>query len=169
MTRNFDESLKKLNLDIFLCPEKYSTSLPIDKIVADTKVYPDGIKRYKEMLTVGKQLRPIVVVKHPHENLYAVVDGHHRFFAQLEYGRKNIDCAVIPDFTGFMFNLTKDGWFQPHPTFTKHVRAPILDFHQKLDQSINRELRQNMKQFLVDFQRNPEKIIKIFRELIEQR
>ena len=169
MTLNIDMPQKKLNLDIFLYPEKYSTPLLADKIVADTKVDPEGVKRYKEKLVAGEQLRPIVVVKHPHKDLYAVVDGHHRFFAQIEYRRKNIDCAVIHDFTGLMFNLTKDGWLQPHPTLTKHVRAPILEFHQKLEQSINRELRQNMKRFLADFNINPEKLIKNFKELIEKR
>ena len=63
-----------------------------------------------------------------------------------------------------MFNLTKDGWLQPPPAVTKHVHAPILEFKEKLDQSINRELRQNMKQFLTDFQKNPEKLIEIFKE-----
>ncbi|MCK5402545.1 ParB N-terminal domain-containing protein, partial [Candidatus Bathyarchaeota archaeon] len=139
-----------VNLDVFLHPEKYSTSLPMDKIVADTKVDPDGVKRYKEMLVIGEQLRPIVVVKHPHKDLYSVVDGHHRFFAYLEHGMKNINCAVVYDFTGFMFNLTKDGWLQPSPAITKHVHAPILEFKEKLDQS-NLELHQNMKQFLDDF------------------
>ena len=165
--RNPDVSLEQFKLDIFLNPEKYSTVLPIGKIVADTKVDLDGVQRYKEQLLTGNQVRPIVVVKHPHKNLYAVVDGHHRFFAQLEYGRNTIECAVIHDFTGLMFHLTKDGWLQPHPMFTKHVRAPILESHQKIDRSIIRELRKNMKQFLADFLRSPEMLIEMFRELIE--
>jgi len=140
----------------------------MDKIVADTKVDPDGVKRYKEMLTDGKQLRPIVVVKHPRKDLYSVVDGHHRFFAHFEHGRKNIDCAVIYDFMGFMFNLTKDGWLQPPPAITKHVHAPILEFHEKLDQKINRELRQNMRQFLDDFNKNPEQLIEILKERYDE-
>ena len=167
MTRSLDPLLRKLTLDIFLYPEKYSEVLPIDQIVADAKVDADGVTRYKEQLAAGKQLRPIVVVKHPRKDLYAVVDGHHRFFAQVKFGQKTIGCAVIQDFTGFMFNLTKDGWLQPHPAITKHIRVPILEFHQKLDQSINRELRQNMKQFLADFNQNPEKLIEKLREVIE--
>ena len=168
MTRDLEVPLKKLNLDIFLYPEKYSRPLPIEKIVADTKVDAEGVKRYKEQLAAGKQLRPIVVVKHPRKNVYAVVDGHHRFFAQLEYGTKEVACAVIDDLTGFMFRLTKDGWLQPHPRLTKHVRVPILEFHQKLDQSINRELRHNMKTFLTDFHRNTEKLIEAFREFMDK-
>ncbi|MEE8322508.1 MAG: ParB N-terminal domain-containing protein [Candidatus Bathyarchaeia archaeon] len=167
MTWNLDPLWKKLTLDIFLFPEKYSVPLPIDQIVADAKVDADGVIRYKEQLASGKQLRPIVVVKHPRKDLYAVVDGHHRFFAQIEFGQKDIDCAVIQDFVGFMFQLTKDGWLQPHPAFTKHVRVPILEFHQKLDQSINQDLRQNLKQFLADFNQNPEKLIEKLREVIE--
>ena len=159
--------LMSVNIDVFLHPEKYSTPLPMDKIVADTKVDPDGVKRYKEMLVAGEQLRPIVVVKHPHKDLYSVVDGHHRFFAQLEHGMKNIDCAVIYDFMGFMFNLTKDGWLQPPPSVTKHVHAPILEFKEKLDQR-NLELRQNMKQFLTGFQKNPEKLIEAADEKLSE-
>jgi hypothetical protein len=156
-------------VDIFQNPEKYSVSLPIKEIIADTKVDPGGVMRYKTWLSAGKQLRPIVVVKHPRENLYAVVDGHHRFFAQLEFGVTTINCAVIHDFMGFMFHLTKDGWLQPHPTFTKHVRAPILEFQQKLDQSLLGELRGNLKQFLVNFHRNPDELIATFRELMKKR
>ncbi len=159
----FKMRLMNINFDVFLHPEKYSKPLPMDKIVADTKVDLDGVKRYEEMLAGGEQLRPIVVVKHPDKDLYSVVDGHHRFFAHLEHGKKNIDCAVIHDFTGFMFNLTKNGWLQPPSTVTKHVHAPILEFKEKLDQN-NLELRQNMKQFLDDFNRNPEKLIEIFKE-----
>jgi len=167
LTRNLDPLWKKLTLDIFLFPEKYSVPLPIDQIVADAKVDVDGVIRYKEQLAAGMQIRPIVVVKHPRKDLYAVVDGHHRFFAQIEFGQKDIDCAVIQDFVGFMFQLTKDGWLQPHPAFTKHVRVPILEFHQKLDQSINQDFRQNVKQFLADFNQNPEKLIEKLREVIE--
>ncbi len=136
----------------------------MDKIVAYTKVDPDGVKRYKEMLAAGEQLRLIVGVKHLRKDLYSVVDGHHRFFTHLEHGIENINCVVIYDFTGFIFNLTKDGWLQPPPAVTKHVHAPILKFKEKLDQSINRELRQNMKQILDDFNKNPEKLIEIFKE-----
>jgi hypothetical protein len=168
LTRDLEVPVKKLNLDIFIYPEKYSRPLSIEKIVADTKVDAEGVKRYKEQLAAGKQLRPIVVVKHPRKNVYAVVDGHHRFFAQLEYGTKDIACAVIDDLTGFVFRLTKDGWLQPHPRFTKHVRVPILEFHQKLDQSINRELRQNMKAFLTDFHRNSDTLIEAFRKFMEK-
>jgi hypothetical protein len=109
-----------------------------------------------------------VVVKHPHENLYAVVDGHHRFFAQIEFGVTTINCAVIPDFIGFMFYLTKDGWLQPPPTFTKHVRVPLLEFQQTLDQSVRNDLRANLSQFLVNFHRKPKKLLNIFRELREK-
>ena len=164
LVSDLDRSSKKLNLDIFFHPEKYSKPLPIAKIVADTKVDPNGVMRYKKMLAAGKRLQPIVVVKHPHKDLYSVVDGHHRFFAHLEQGIKIVDCAVIYDFIGFMFNLTKDGWLQPSQTVTKHVHAPILEFHEKLNHSINRELRKNMKQFLADFNKNPEKLLKIFKE-----
>jgi hypothetical protein len=168
LTRSLDPLWKTLSLDIFLYPEKYSTPLPIDQIVADTKVDAEGVTRYREQLAAGKPLRPIVVVKHPRKDLYAVVDGHHRFFAHVACGLTQIECAVIQDFTGFMFQLSKDGWLQPHPAVTRHVRVPILEFHDRLDQTINRELRQTMKQFLADFNRNPEQLLERLREGIEQ-
>jgi hypothetical protein len=156
LTRHLDPLWKTPSLDIFLYPEKYSTLLPIDQIVADTKVDAEGVTRYREQLATGKPLRPIVVVKHPRKNLYVVVDG-----------LTQVECAVIQDFTGFMFQLSKDGWLQPHPAVTRHVRVPILEFHDRLDQTINRELRQTMKQFLADFNRNPEQLLKRLREGIE--
>ncbi len=166
--RSPDPLWKRLSLDIFLSPERYSTPLPIDRIVADTKVDPGGVARYREQLAAGTPLRPIVVVKHPRKDLYAVVDGHHRFFAHVAGGRTQIEGAVIQDFTGFMFQLTKDGWLQPHPAVTKHVRVPILEFHETLDHTINHELRQTMKQFLTDFNRHPEKLFERLREEIER-
>lgn len=168
LPQNRDPVLKRLSVDVFLNPERYSTQLPINRIVADLKVDLEGVARYRAQLAAGTPLRPIVVVKHPHKDLYAVVDGHHRFFAHVACGRTKIEGAVIQDFTGFMFQLTKDGWLQPHPAVTKHVRVPILEFQETLDHTINRELRRTMKQFLTDFNRQPEKLLKRLREGIER-
>ncbi len=168
LPQNRDPRGKRLIWDIFLYPERYSSPLPIDRIVADTKVDPEGVARYREQLAAGTPLRPIVVVKHPHKNLYAVVDGHHRFFAHVACGWTQIEGAVIQDFTGFMFQLTKDGWLQPHPAVTKHIRVPILEFQETLDHTINRELRQTMKEFLADFNRQPEKLLERLRERVER-
>lgn len=151
----------KVNIDVFIFPEKYVKRIAVDKIVADTKVDREGVERYKRMMASRKKLKPIVVVKHPRRQLYAVLDGHHRFFAQLEYGKKRIDCAIAGDLSSFTFYLTKEGWFQPHPLVTKHLRAPIMDFQRKL--------RQNMKSYLSDFRRDPESIRKRFNDSMRER
>ena len=140
--------MRKFNPEIIINPDKFRQKISIDKLVADPKVSHKGVKRYKEILTKGKDLGAIIVIKHPREDVYAVVDGHHRYYAQLESGIKEIDCAVVGNFSSFMFHLTKDGWFQPHPKVTDHVRIPLLKFHNHL------------KEFLKQFLKNPKKFKK---------
>jgi len=140
--------MRKLNLDVFINPEKYKQKISVDKIVADPKVSRRGIKRYKIMLSKGKSLGTIIVIKHPRKDVYAVVDGHHRFYAQLEPGIKKINCAVVGNFSSFMFYLTKDGWFQPPEEVTEYLRIPILKFREDLDD------------YLKEFLKNPEKLRK---------
>jgi hypothetical protein len=140
--------MRKLNLDVFINPEKYKQKISVDKIVADPKVSRRGIKRYKIMLSKGKSLGTIIVIKHPRKDVYAVVDGHHRFYAQMESGFKKINCAVVGNFSSFMFYLTKDGWFQPPEEVTEYLRIPILKFREDLDD------------YLKEFLKNPEKLRK---------
>ena len=142
-------------LEALLYPEKYREDLPTSQIVADLKVDINGVARYKAQLQAGKSLRPIVVVKHPHTKLYAVIDGHHRFFAQLESGQPTIACAVIPDLTGLLYELSKEGWLQPPPSVTKYLRKPIL------------ELQNTLKQFILNFQQNPTKLQQIMQNWLK--
>ena len=137
--------MREINLDVFIHPQKYKHKISVDKIVADPKVSHRGVKTYKEMLAEGKDLGIIIVIKHPRKDIYAVLDGHHRFFAQLESGIKEIDCAVIGNFSSFVFHLTKDGWFQPSKEVTDYLRIPLIKFHNHL------------KEFLKEFLKNPEK------------
>jgi len=136
--------MRKFNADVFIDPDKYKEKISADKIVADLKVYRQGVERYKEMLKQGKDLGTIIVLKHPREDFFAVVDGHHRFIAQQESGIKEVDCAIVGDFSSFIFYMTKDGWFQPSPEITQYVRVPILQFQEDL------------KKFLEEFIKNPE-------------
>jgi hypothetical protein len=140
--------MRKLNLDVFINPEKYKQKISVDKIVADPKVSRMGIKRYKIMLSKGESLGTIIVIKHPRKDVYAVVDGHHRFYAQMKLGVKKINCAVVGNFSSFMFYLTKDGWFQPPKKVTEYLRIPILKFREDLDD------------YLKEFLKNPEKLRK---------
>lgn len=142
-------------LEALLYPEKYQEDLPTSQIVADPKVDIDGVNRYKTLLQTGKSLRPIVVVKHPHASLYAVIDGHHRFFAQLESGESTMACAVITDLTGLLYELSKEGWFQPPPAVTKYLRKPILG------------LQHTLRQFILNFQQNPTKLQQIMQNWLK--
>jgi len=143
--------MRELNPEIFINPGKFKRKISVEKIVADPKVSHRGVKRYKEMLAEGKDLGTIIVIKHPREEVYAVVDGHHRFYAQSESGVKEIDCAVVGNFSSFMFHLTKNGWFQPSKEVTDHVRIPMLRFQEHL------------KEFLKEFLKNPDKFKKSFK------
>jgi hypothetical protein len=71
----------EINIDVFSNPEKYLVRLPIEKIVADTKVSPETIELYKQKIRNGEKIAPIIVVKHPKFEVYAVLDGHHRYYA----------------------------------------------------------------------------------------
>jgi protein-S-isoprenylcysteine O-methyltransferase Ste14 len=138
----------EINVDVFLNPSKYLKRLPLGEIVADTRVYRKGVERYKEKIVKGESVPPIIVVKHPTKDLYAVLDGHHRYYAYVELGRKEIDCALAGNTSGVIFYLTKYGIFQPPSELTEHIRVPAFEFNAKV------------KQFLFDFLNDPNKIQK---------
>ena len=81
-------------------------------------------------------IKAIVVVKHPKKDYYAVLDGHHRFWAQKTLGYATIKCAVIEDFFGLGFHMTKNGIFQPDPRFTRYVRIPLKRFYSYITEFI---------------------------------
>src|SRR5674476_1087626 len=82
---------REINIDVFANPEKYLLRLPIEKIVADTKVDPEAIEMYKKKIKNGDKIAPLIVVKHPKFDVYAVLDGHHRYYALLEMGKKMVN------------------------------------------------------------------------------
>ena len=49
---------RKINLDVFIHPEKYLVRLPAEKVVADTKVYRNGVERYKRKIMEGEPVAP---------------------------------------------------------------------------------------------------------------
>jgi hypothetical protein len=112
-------------LPILLHPEDFAEPIPVKMIVADKKVYKEGVEHFVKALKAKEDVGTIVVVKHPKKRLFAVLDGHHRFWAQKEFGVKIISCAVIQDYTGLTFLLTQKGFYQPSPEITKNLRAPI--------------------------------------------
>ncbi|MCX6822136.1 MAG: ParB N-terminal domain-containing protein [Candidatus Aenigmarchaeota archaeon] len=150
--------MRQLNLDVFINPDKHKQKISVDKILVDPKVSRRGVKRYKIMLSKGKSLGTVIVIKHPRKDVYAVVDGHHRFYAQLESGIKEIDCAVVGNFSSFMFYLTKDGWLQPPKEVTEYFRMPILKFREDLDDYL--------KKFLKDPEKAKKLMLKRFPKLL---
>jgi len=123
---------KLFKLDILKDPEKHAENISIEKIVADSKVYSEGVKRYENKIRHGEDIGTIIVIKHPKKELYAVLDGHHRYWAQKEMGIKKIKCAVIRDHLGLLFSATEDGLLQPTKEFTKYVRVPFKKIENHL-------------------------------------
>ncbi len=136
---NFLSGKSDINPDVFMHPRKYAVSLQMEKIVADSKVSRQGVEIYKQKIANKEAINPIIVVKHPSKDLYAVLDGHHRYYASLELGKKEVDCALAGDYSSVIFYLTEHGWFQPIPEITEGIRHPAFKLHQ------------NLKQFLTNF------------------
>ncbi len=143
---------RKINIDVFANPEKYLMCLPIEKIVADTKVSAEAIELYKQKIKDGEKIHPLIVVKHPKFDVYAVLDGHHRYYAYLEMGKKEIECALAGDFSRVLFYLTEHGFFQPNLETKGEMRKPVLQLHE------------NIQDFLQNFLKDPDKLKKIKRE-----
>jgi len=110
----------------YATPNKYAVDLQIEKIICDENIDDD----YAQMLTEvdASKLTPIIVIKHPNKELYAVLDGHHRFKAAQLRGLKTIKAVVVDDYVGLGFELTRQGAFQPTPEFTRHIRIPLKRF-----------------------------------------
>ena len=134
---------QEINIDVFANPEKYLMCLPIEKIVADTKVSVEAIELYKQKIRNREKIPPIIVVKHPRFDVYAVLDGHHRYYACLEMGRKEIECALAGDFSSVLFYLTEQGFFQPNLETKGEMRKPVLKLHE------------NLQDFLQNFLKDP--------------
>ena len=115
-------------LKIYSNPDKYAIELPIDKIVADTKVDNGRVNHFVNIIKQDNSVKAVVVVKHPREDYYAVLDGHHRFWAQKKIGMSTIKSAVVKDLFGLGFHMTKNGLLQPDPKFTKYIRVPLKKF-----------------------------------------
>jgi uncharacterized ParB-like nuclease family protein len=132
---------REINVDVFSNPEKYLVRLPIEKIVADTKVSPEAIELYKQKIKNGEKVAPIIVVKHPKYEVYAVLDGHHRYYAYLELGKKRVNCALAGDFSSVLFYMTKNGFFQPNPETKGEMRKPVLQLHENIQDFLNNFLK----------------------------
>lgn len=138
------KSKRRFRLHESVTPKGWKTYVDVKKILADSKVYPEGVKMYEDMIRRGEDIGAITLIKHPKEDLYAVLDGHHRFHAYSKMGIERTNCIVVPDPVGFLFTLTKDGMLQPTEEFTKHVRVPF----------------KKLESFLYDFLNRPDELLK---------
>jgi hypothetical protein len=136
---NFLEGKSRINAEVFVNPTKYCVSIPVRNIVADSKISRDGINIYKQKIKNKEKITPIIVVKHPNRDLYAVLDGHHRFYAHLAMGKEEINCALAGDCSSVIFYMTEHGYFQPSSEITDGIRQPAI------------KLQRNIRQFLINF------------------
>src|SRR4030043_677086 len=111
----------------YTMPDKFAVDLPIDEIVCDENIDYEYVQKLAGEMDASK-LKPIVVIKHPNKELYAVLDGHHRFKAARLKGLNKIKAAIIDDYVGLGFEVPRQGVFQPSPDFTKYVRLPLKRF-----------------------------------------
>ncbi len=145
-TRLLRRKEREINIDVFANPEKYLICLPIEKLVADTKVDPEAIEMYKKKIQNGEKIAPLIVIKHPKFEAYAVLDGHHRYYALLETGTKMVNCALAGDFSSVIFYMTEHGYFQPKPVTKEENQKKIIHLHE------------NVQDFLQNFLKDPSKL-----------
>ncbi len=123
---------RKINFDVFIHPEKHLLCLPIEKIVADTKVQRRVIEFYKRKIVNEEDILPIVVLKNPGKDIYAVIDGHHRYYAYFELGVKDVKCAYAGNFSGLFFFMVGHGFFQPAVEIIIHTLVTPLVVHKNV-------------------------------------
>jgi hypothetical protein len=133
---------KGVYIEVFNNPRKHAVCLPLEKVVADSKVSREGVEIYKTKIRNNEEIDPIVVVKHPHREKYAVLDGHHRYYAYKEMDKEEIDSAIMGDYSNVIYYLTKNGYFQPSNELNKGLRQPIKNLHH------------NLKEFLDEYAKN---------------
>ena len=137
----------------YIKPNKYAINIPIHKIISDSKIDKNGVNRIIKIIESGKKTKAIVVVKHPKKDYYAVLDGHHRYWAYRILRYRFIKCAIIEDFFYLGFYMTKNGLLQPDPRITKYIRIPLKRFYI----------------YINDFIRNPEKLLKKINKKINEK
>jgi len=147
-------------------PERFAVELPIDRIVCDGKVDEGHVERIMGGADGPRAMKPIVVIKHPRQDVYAVLDGHHRFSAARRRGAQTIRAAVVDDYVGLGFELTKRGAFQPSSLFTKHVRVPakrLASYMERFQRAPREMLREELKARRAELASLREGLIKIKR------
>ena len=128
----------EFNPDVFVNPAKYTRPIATKKIVADKKFSRQGVDFYKQKIIKKEKVDPIIVVKHPRKKMYAVLDGHHRYYAYRELRVKYINSAIAGNYSSVIFYLTEHGYFQPSSQVTDHLRQPMKEFNQNLKEFLDK-------------------------------
>ena len=128
----------EFNPDVIVNPAKYARLLATKKIVADKKFSRQGVDFYKQKIIKKEKVDPIIVVKHPRKKVYAVLDGHHRYYAYRELRVKYINSVLAGNYSSVIFYLTEHGYFQPSSQVTDHLRQPIKEFNQNLKEFLDK-------------------------------
>ncbi len=134
-----------INLDVYEHPEKYLLRLPTKKVVADSKVSKVIVDRYIQKIKEGKELEPIIIFKHSKIDLFAVVDGHHRYQAYIQCEKKEINCALEGVIPKVIFNIIRRGYLQnkskkggnPMPAHERAFKIIRKFFKQVLHHDLN--------------------------------
>jgi hypothetical protein len=84
----------EINIDIFLHPDRHVICLPVEEIVADSKVSRKGIKYYKQKISSNEPINPLIVVKHPKKGSVRCFGWSSPLLSFFELGRTKIDCAL---------------------------------------------------------------------------
>ncbi len=113
--------------------EKYAVEIPMDQIICDEKVDHNYIHHLEEKIDEVRSIKPIVVVKHPREESYAILDGHHRFWVMKHRGVKTVRAAIVDDYFGLGFTLAISGKLQPPLKLTRYIKVPIKRFVEYIE------------------------------------
>jgi len=155
-----------INLEVYENPEKYLLRLPTKKVVADTKVSRVIVDRYVQKIKEGVELEPIIVFKQSKVDLFAVVDGHHRYQAYIQCEKKEVNCALEGVIPYFIFNIIRRGFLQnkskrggnpvpAHERVFKMIRKFFKQvFHHEIETiSFKKGKRDSIKYFVSQMQK----------------
>lgn len=120
---------------VSLAPDDYTRWVRMDEIECDSVVHIPKVRKFIELLKEGKRFPPIQAIRHPlypEVRKYAVLNGHHRYFAYKALGRKRIQVIVIEGGTyGVLYELTKRGVFQVNDKYQAFIRNPVEKWFRK--------------------------------------
>ena len=90
------------------------------KVIADTNAHRQIVECYRCKIANGESILPIVVIKNPGKDIYAVLDGHYRYYACLESVIEEMKCAFAGDFSSLVVLAARYGFFQSAGEITEY-------------------------------------------------